>query len=133
MIMERGYFCCSSWIHLPRQWSQAQNLFMEMTQETLQADLILNAERLVSLMGRFLKRIFWKVQNFWNNRICQNSRVSKNGSHTHGFSQNIQLRLLDLLGPVFANCRFECFSLAKCYNPFLFLSSHRFWFVGQGL
>lgn len=31
---------------------------MEMTQETLQADLILNAEKLVSLMDRFLKQIF---------------------------------------------------------------------------
>jgi len=52
-------------IHVPRQWSQAQTLFMEMTQETLQADLILIAEKLVSLMDRFLKQIFVGRFNFF--------------------------------------------------------------------
>ncbi len=60
---------------MPRQWSQAQNLFTEMTQEELQADLILNAKKIVSLMERFLAD-FLEGPKLWNIRNYYKSMVS---------------------------------------------------------
>lgn len=107
---------------------------MEMTQETLQADLILNAEKLVSLMDRFLKHIFvGRFKNFGTTEIARNRGCLKMEA-TQGFSPKIfrytywtywdqSLQIVDL----------NVFLLPSATNVFLFLSSHHFCFVGQGL
>ena len=60
-----------------------------MTQETLQADLILNTEKLVSLMDRFLKQIFVeRFKNFGTTEIARNRGCLKMEA-TQGFSPKI--------------------------------------------